>query len=62
MPTYSAKVFGWIAIIDAPHKREAVRVAKQLAPGCSLRPSDVNKSHVRRATEEEIAWYAAMSR
>jgi hypothetical protein len=57
---YAVKVFGWMLIIDAENKREATRIAKSLASSASLRRSDVNESHVRRATPDDIAWYRGM--
>ena len=61
MRAYVANVFGWTTIIEAKNKTEAVREAKQLARGASLLPSDVNESHVRTATEEDKAWFEAMT-
>jgi hypothetical protein len=60
MTQYAASVFGWLAIIDTPTKREAVSRARQLAPSASLLPSDVNASNVRRATKEDIEWWEMM--
>lgn len=58
--TYVAEVFGWMTIIEADTKREAVSVAKARAPMASLLPTDVNDSHLRRATTEDIDWYRTM--
>jgi hypothetical protein len=60
MNLYVARVFDWITIIEAEDKREAVRVAKPRAPGAALMPTDLNPSRVRKATDDEIAWYQAM--
>ena len=61
MTAYVVQVFGWMAIVYARNKKDAVREAKALAPGASLLASDVNESHVRRATDEDVAWYEAMT-
>ena len=58
---YTAQVFGWMTIIEADSKREAVKIAKELAPTASLLSSDVNASHVHRATQGEVDWYNAMA-
>ena len=58
---YTAEVFGWMTIIDAPNKREAVKEAKARAPGASLLRSDVTPSHVHRSTQGEVNWYNQMA-
>lgn len=57
---YAVEVFGWLTVIEADNKREALRVAKATASSASLFPSDVNESHVKPATPEQIAWYEGM--
>lgn len=58
---YVANTFGWMTIIDADNDRDALVIAKRRAPGASLLTTDVNESHIRRATQEDIDWYRFMS-
>lgn len=61
MMLYTAEVFGWMTIIEADNKRDAVRQAKELAPSASLLPSDITAANVHRATQGEIDWYNRMA-
>jgi hypothetical protein len=56
---YTAAVFGWMTIIEASTKREALQEAKARAPGASLLRTDVTEAHIRLSTPEDIAWYGA---
>jgi len=60
--TYVAKVFGWMTVIEASNKQEALGIAKALAPGASLLQSDVNITHISRASEDDVVWHQSMSR
>lgn len=57
---YTAAVFGWMTIIEAPTKRAALQIAKARAPGASLLSTDVQASHIRVSTQEDMDWYASM--
>lgn len=57
---YAVEVFGWLSVIEADNKREALREAKATAPSVSLLPSDVTMSCVKPATKEQIEWHERM--
>ena len=58
---YVAEAFGWMAVVEADTKREAVSIAKTLAPTASLMSTDITPSRVRPATNEDVAWHRAMT-
>lgn len=58
---YAVQTCGWLGIVDARTKREAVAALKSLASSASLLRSDVTESNVHRATDEQIDWHAVMS-
>ena len=57
---YAAEVFGWVTVLEAANKREALKEAKATARSASLLPSDVTASHIKPATQEQIDWYNSM--
>lgn len=58
---YVAETFGNMTIIDAPNKRAALSIAKDRAAGMSMLRSDVQESHIRKATPEDVGWFRMMS-
>lgn len=48
-------------VIDAPDARSALRRARNAAAGASLLRSDIQLTHIRQASDEEVAWYRVMS-
>lgn len=58
---YVASSRGWMMVIDAPDARSALRRARNAAAGASLLRSDIQLTHIRQASDEEVAWYRVMS-
>jgi hypothetical protein len=57
---YAVEASGWLSVIEAPNKQEALKEAKATAVSASLLPTDVTMSCVSPATEEQIEWHKSM--
>lgn len=58
--TYVAHGYGgWMMVLDAPNLQTARNEARASAGSASLTPGDIHT--VRQATDDEIAWYKAMT-
>jgi hypothetical protein len=53
MKEYVVKIFGWMTIIEAKDKREALSIAKARASGASLLSTDVNIPHISPSSIEQ---------
>lgn len=60
MSLWTAKVAGWLIVVEASTHKEAVALARASAAGASLLPSDVHEAQVRPASVEDVDWYQSM--